>query len=69
MITVTHCYCTTTEILYHHRDDKYYLTENKTDTMDNIAGHVCEVMVKHNFSRADVCSSETGELLLVIERS
>lgn len=69
MITIKHCYCTTVEILYHNRKDTYYLIENKTDTMDNIAEHVCEVIVNHDFSRADVCSSETGEILLTIERS
>jgi hypothetical protein len=37
--------------------------------MDDIAEQVCEVLVKHNFAYADVCSAETGEVLMVIERT
>jgi hypothetical protein len=37
--------------------------------MDDIAEQVCEILIKHNFAYADVCSAETGEVLMVIERT
>lgn len=71
MITIEHRYCAPVEILYRPNaaDGGYGLYENTIGNMDEIAEHICEVLVKHNFSAADVCSEETGEILMVIKRS
>ena len=71
MITIEHRYCTPVEILYRPNtaDGSYGLYENTIGNMDEIAEHICEVLVKHNFPAADVCSEETGEILMVIKRS
>ncbi len=71
MITIEHRYCTPVEILYRPSttDGSYGLYEYTTGNMDEIAEHICEVLVKHNLSAADVCSEETGEILMVIKRS
>jgi hypothetical protein len=37
--------------------------------MDDIAEEVTEIVVRHNFEYADVCSAETGEILMVVERT
>jgi hypothetical protein len=37
--------------------------------MDDIAEEVTEIVVRHNFEYADVCSAETGEVLMVVERT
>ncbi len=42
---------------------------NDCGTMDDISEQVSEVLIKHNFAYADVCSAETGELLMTIERT
>ena len=38
-------------------------------TLDDIHERVCEILVKHNFTDADVCSAETGEVLMVVQRT
>ena len=38
-------------------------------TLDDIHDRVCEILVKHNFTDADVCSAETGEVLMVVQRT
>ena len=42
---------------------------NDVGNMDTIAENVCDIMVKHNFKYADVCSQTTGEVLMTIERT
>ena len=67
-INIRHTYNAHVEICY-YSDDGYTLRCNDCGEMDNIAERVCEVLVKHNFSHADVCSAETGEVLMIIERT
>lgn len=70
MITISHRYCTCVEIIFYpYGDSGCGLHESTCGNMDDIAEHCCEVLVKHNFAGADVCSAETGEVLMVIERS
>ena len=74
MITVEHVYCTHVHINYYVANEEdgclpWHLDESLVDTMDNIAEHVCEILVKHGFVSADVCSAETGEVLMIITRS
>jgi len=42
---------------------------NDYGTLDDIHERVCEILVKHNFTDADVCSDETGEVLMVVTRT
>ncbi len=37
--------------------------------LDEIAEGACEHLIKHNFTIADVISTETGEVLMVIKRT
>ena len=65
--------------IYHSHSDMvkitYYgvmkcnLVETLSGTMDELAEHMCDVMVKHNFVLADACSVDTGEMLLIVTRS
>jgi len=67
-ITIKHTYSTNVEVRY-YADNGYTLRCRDCGQMDDIAEQVCEVLVKHNFSSADICSTETGEILMVIERT
>jgi len=75
MINVQHVYCAHTEVIYYMSDvpdeEKilHGLTEHLSGTMDDIAEHICKILVKHNFCCADVCDATTGEVLMIIERS
>lgn len=69
-INIQHTYNTHVDILYYPDNNSYCsLRESTCDNMDDIADHVCEVLVKHNFAGADVCSAETGEVLMIITRT
>ena len=67
-INIQHTYTTRVDIHYYDKDG-YTLCEHSCNDMDSIAERVCNVLVKHNFFYADVCSAETGEVLMIIERS
>jgi hypothetical protein len=68
-ITIEHTYCTHVEISFLDRAHNYALKEQTCGSMDEIAEHICEVLVKHNFASADVIDASTGELLMLVERS
>ena len=68
MITVQHTYCTHVEIIY-TANDGAGLHETTVGNMDEIMEHVCDVLVHHAFVHADVCSAETGEILMIVDRS
>lgn len=67
-INIRHTYSAKVEICY-YTDGGYTLCCHDCGQMDDIAEQVSEVLVKHNFSYADICSAGTGELLMVIERT
>ena len=67
-INIRHTYSAHVEIIF-YADDGITLRCNDCGQMDDIAEQVCEVLVKHNFAYADICSAETGEVLMVIERT
>ena len=67
-ITIKHTYSTNVEIHY-YTDSGYTLRCRDCGQMDDIAEEISEIVVKHNFKYADVCSAETGEVLMVIERT
>ena len=66
-INIRHTYSTHVKVIFY--PDSHHLWYKDSGTMDEIAERVCEVMVKHNFSYADVCSAKTGEVLMAIERT
>lgn len=68
-INIHHTYCTHVTVVFSDNDTGISLRYDDCGSMDNISEQVCEVLVKHNFSYADVCSAETGEVLMVIERT
>lgn len=69
-ISIQHTYHTYVEITYYpDANNGCGLHETTMGNMDDLAEHVCEILVKHNFAGADVCSSETGEVLMIIERT
>ena len=68
-INIQHTYSTNVRIYYYDDEEGYILNANDCGSMDAISERVCEVLIKHNFSRADVCSAETLEALIIIERS
>lgn len=68
MINIQHTYTTHVEISYLDPTGNYALKEQTCGSMDEIAEHICEVLVKHNFVSADAIDAGTGELLLLVER-
>ncbi len=67
-INIHHTYSTHADVFYYD-NSTLNLREYVCDNMDDIAEHVCEVLIRHNFTTADVCDSETGEVLMVVERT
>ena len=67
-INIRHTYSTHVEITY-YSDYSYNLRCRDCGQMDDIAEEVSEIVIKHNFAYADVCSAETGEVLMVVERT
>lgn len=67
-INIHHTYSTHVEIHY-YTEDGYTLRCRDVGSMDDLAERICEVLVKHNFDYADACSTETGEVLMVVERT
>lgn len=68
-INIQHTYSTHVEISFLDHAHNYALKEQTCGSMDEVAEHVCEVLVKHNFASADVIDTSTGELLMIVERS
>lgn len=66
-INIRHTYSTHADIYYDN--STVNLHEHMCGNMDEIAEHVCEVLIRHNFTTADVCDSETGEVLMIVERT
>ena len=71
MITIQHTHTDAVTILYYYSDitGDYILKEKRCGTMDDLAEHVCALMIRHNFNYADVCSDSTGEVLVTIRRT
>ena len=68
-INIHYVYSTNVEISFLDRAHNYALKEQTCGSMDEITEHICEVLVKHDFTYADVIDATSGELLLVIERT
>ena len=67
-INVQHIHSTHCEITYTGKNDEQ-LYENMTATMDDIQEEAITILVKHDFISAHVCDANTGELLMIIERT
>lgn len=63
-INIQHTYTTQVEVIL---DGAFRYSAN--GNLDEIAEGVCEQLIKHNFTIADVCSAETDEILMVIKRT
>lgn len=63
-INIRHTYATQVEVVL---DGIFHY--DATGDLDEIAESACEHLIKHNFTVADVCSVETGEVLMIIERT
>ena len=68
-INIQHTYTASVEISFLDHANNYALKEQTCGSMDEIAEHICEVLVKHDFAFADVIDATTGELLLIVERT
>lgn len=55
--------------IYFYGEEGYILRCMDNGEMDDIAERVCEILVKHHFSYAEVFSATSGELIMEIERS
>lgn len=42
---------------------------NTCGSMDEVQEATMEDMVRHSFTHADVCDAETGEVLMIIDRT
>lgn len=67
-INIQHTYSTHADI-YYDRKETHHLSEYLVGTIDELTEHACEMIVKHNFSTAEICSYETGEILAIVERT
>lgn len=67
-INIQHTYSTHCEIAYAGKDHEQ-LYENMTATMDEVQERAMFIIVKHDFISAHVCDINTGELLMIIERT
>jgi len=68
-INIRHTYHTAVEVDY-YGENGFICRSHDDGSIDAISERVCEVLVKHNFSRAEVvCSADTNKLLMKIERS
>lgn len=68
-LEISHVYADVAKITYYGAMKCNGLVETLSGTMDELAEHMCDIMVKHNFVLADACSVDTGEILLIVKRS
>ena len=68
-INIRRTYTTHVTVSFYSESDGFSLRYDDCGSMDDIAERICKVLVKHSFDYADACSCETGELLMVVERT
>ena len=66
-INIRHIYSAHVDIYYDRKETD--ISEYMVGNMDELVEHACEVLIKHNFSVAEICSYETGEILAIVERT
>ena len=67
-IIIKHTYSTNVDIVF-SSEDGYNFHQKMIGSMDDIAEHVCDMFVAHKFTAADVCDANTGEVLMILERT
>ena len=67
-IIIKHTYSTNVEISF-IGDDQYTFRQRTSGRMDDIAEHVCEMLIAHKFNAADVMDADTGEVIMQVERT
>lgn len=60
---------TTCVICDFYTEDGISLRCNDCGSLDDIHGKICEILIKHNFDYVDVCSADTGEVLMIVQRT
>lgn len=68
MINIYRTHVAEVEITY-ITNHSFDFIENMAGSMDSIAEHICNTLVKNNFPGAHAVDCATGELLLQITRS
>lgn len=61
---IQHTYCTHVNVEY---DNEFNV--HACGSMDEIQEDVMLSMVRHEFTHADVCDANTGEVLMIIDRT
>lgn len=60
----------TTHVTVHfYSNDGMTFRFDDCGSLEEIAANMAEEMVKHNFDGADACDSETGEVIIMIDRT
>ena len=67
-ITIQHTYSTSVRICYYSKEGTTFF-QNDSGTLDDITERTIDMIVKYNFIYVDVCDAETGEVLMIIERT
>lgn len=67
-INIERTYSTTVEITFTANDNREF-KEIMSGSIDDIREHCGEVLVKRGFVYADVCSVETGEVIMILMRT
>lgn len=68
-INVQHIHTCGVEITYRTTKSHSEFRRCSCGTMDEITERVAKDLINHSFDSADVCDIETGEVLMIIERT
>ena len=67
-INIERIYSTTVEITFTANDNREF-KEIISGSIDDIAEYCGEVLVKREFTHAEACSVETGEIIMILTRT
>ena len=67
-INIQYPYTTAVKI-YFYGEDGFRCSSDDNGRLDAISEQVRDILINHNFSRAEVCSAKTLEVLIIIERN
>lgn len=67
-INIHFTYTAHVTIHFYSNDEMTFYYDN-CGSLEDIAANMAEEMVKHNFVGADACDRETGEVLIMIDRT
>ena len=67
-INIQHTYSTHVTMTFYSKEN-FSLRCDDVGTMDELAERMCEILVKHDFVYADASDRNTGEVVLIVERT